>query len=258
MTAMKAGSILKNTLDGIRNLGAAGGDILWPGGCYLCESRSHIRFLGCCESCWTELTRLAGQPSCPRCGVHASLYTLIENRCAWCEDIHFAFDGVFAAGPYEEPIRRILLQLKYHDAEELARVVRELIVHSIDVIPWWPEVEIVVPVPLHWRRRLFRGFNQAKMLCAHRAFSRPVATGHLVRLRPTFRQAGLTLHQRRKNVRGAFALRPGHPFCKKAVCLVDDITTSRATLDECARVLKADGAERVYAIAAASAGPDDL
>ncbi len=258
ITRMDVPPVLKKTLAIARSVGSAAGEILWPGGCFVCDQQAEIKFLGCCDHCWAKLTQLAGTPACSRCGVHTSLYTLVENRCGWCEDREFAFEGVFAAGPYEEPLRRILLQLKYQDAEQLARVLRELIGHCLGRIAWWPEVEMVIPVPLHWRRRLFRGFNQARILCPDRMMKKPVIGGHLVRIRPTSRQAGLTLSQRKKNVRGAFGLRPGHPFEGKTVCLIDDITTSRATLDECAQVLKAGGVKQVYAIAAASAGPGDL
>ncbi|HOK66482.1 MAG TPA: hypothetical protein PLV55_06685 [Anaerohalosphaeraceae bacterium] len=75
----------------------------------------------------------------------------------------------------------------------------------------------------------------------------------LVRVRYTRRQWNLTSAQRRRNVKGAFAVRKRHPFKGASVCLLDDITTSRATLNECARVLKRAGAQKVYALVAAVA-----
>jgi len=120
------------------------------------------------------------------------------------------------------------------------------------------------PVPLHWRRRLSRGFNQSLLLARHlsrhlaetrRARAIPVRTD-LVRIRHTPAQWTLAPTKRRKNVAGAFAVRPDHDFSRKTVCLVDDITTSGATLNECAAVLKNAGAAAVYAVVAAVAMQD--
>jgi ComF family protein len=118
-------------------------------------------------------------------------------------------------------------------------------------------IDCFVPVPLHWRRRLERGYNQA--LCLSRGVCTPPASvsTDLVRTRYTRRQWSLTETQRRTNVKNAFAVRRGHPFGGKTVCLVDDITTSGATLNECAKALKAAGAARVYTLVAAVAHPDN-
>ena len=119
--------------------------------------------------------------------------------------------------------------------------------------PWNEPMDFLVPVPLHWRRRLERGFNQAFLLANQlRTFRVPICRD-LVRIRYTRRQWDLNPAQRRRNVKGAFAVRRDHPFEDKIVCLVDDITTSGATLNECAKVLKRAGAEKVYTIVLAFA-----
>ena len=117
------------------------------------------------------------------------------------------------------------------------------------------EIDVFVPVPLHWRRRLERGFNQSLILCKGLEHHGRINT-ELVRTRYTQRQWNLSLGKRRKNVADAFAVRRGHDFSGKNVCLVDDITTTRATLEECAKTLKQAGAQKVFALVGAVAMQD--
>jgi ComF family protein len=118
---------------------------------------------------------------------------------------------------------------------------------------FFDETEMFVPVPLHWIRRLVRGFNQSRLICKKIKHPSAKINTDLVRIRNTHRQWDLNHAKRKRNVAGAFAVRKGHNFTGKRICLVDDITTSWATLNECAKTLKQAGAEKVYAIVAAVA-----
>ena len=113
------------------------------------------------------------------------------------------------------------------------------------------DAHVVVPVPLHLRREYQRGFNQAEDLAAHLGL--PVAK-MLVRVRHTQSQIELPKHERRENVKDAFAFRPDPQFLIPDPCiavLVDDVSTTGATLDACARILKANGISEVRALTAA-------
>ena len=110
-----------------------------------------------------------------------------------------------------------------------------------------------MPVPLHWRRQLSRGYNQSLIISKGlERRSAPISTD-LVRIRYTQRQWNLSPAGRKRNVAGAFAVRKGHRFSGRTICLVDDITTSGATLNECAKTLKEAGAEKVFAVVVAVA-----
>jgi len=110
------------------------------------------------------------------------------------------------------------------------------------------DVDVVVPVPLHWRRRRQRGFNQAEALV--RSLGQPWQDA-LRRRRSTRSQTDLQAAQRHRNVRDAFVLRRRASVSGRLVLLVDDVATTGATLEACARVLRAAGAREVRALTVA-------
>lgn len=164
-----------------------------------------------------------------------------------------AYDGILRAGVYELVLRALILRLKFREMTEFTRMLGTMLRTVFETRQWTDQVDFLVPVPLHWIRRLERGFNQSFLLAKSLSGFRIPICRDLVRIRYTQRQWDLNPAQRRRNVRGAFAVRRDHPFSGKTVCLVDDITTSGATLNECAKTLKSAGAEKVYAIVLAVA-----
>jgi ComF family protein len=158
-----------------------------------------------------------------------------------------AIDRARAIGAYDGALRAILHALKYEGRRSLARPLGALMRHrGTDVLAG---AAFVVPVPLHPSRRRHRGFNQAADLA--RPLDRPVVHA-LRRVRATPTQTGLPAAQRHRNVRDAFALtRAGRAIRGSVVVIVDDVSTTGATLDACARVLKGAGALEVRALTAA-------
>ena len=156
-----------------------------------------------------------------------------------------------SAGAYEGTLRAVVHALKYEGCEGLARPLAAIMRdRGADVLRG---ADCVVPVPLHWRRQLRRGFNQADLLA--RGLGLPVVRA-LRRARATRAQFGLTPQARRGNVRGAFV--PARRSCLRRVAgacvvLVDAVTTTGATLRECADVLRRMGAREVRALTAARA-----
>ncbi len=120
---------------------------------------------------------------------------------------------------------------------------------------FYNEIEIFVPVPLHWLRRLVRGYNQSIVIAKNLRHPTAQISTDLVRMRHTKLQAATTSPaQRAANVKDAFAVRRDHNFAGRNVCLIDDIKTTGATLNECAKVLKSAGASKVFALVLAVAG----
>lgn len=241
-------------VSGIITRGLEGLDyLLFPPSCIICQAPVRRDDGGLCATCWQDLIRCTAVDYCRRCGRNASPFGIVNNRCGGCQDEQFAFDGVIRAGLYESTLRNLVLAFKFRQRTEYAPRISRMMKDALAAAGLMRRIDYIVPVPLHWRRRLERGYNQSlylsRGLCTHPA---RVSTD-LVRIRYTRRQWNLTEAQRRRNVKNAFAVRRGHPFAGKTIALVDDITTSGATLTECAKVLKDAGAEKVYAVVAAVA-----
>ncbi len=163
-----------------------------------------------------------------------------SGRCALCRSGLRGFDAAYSFGAYEGVLRQLIHLYKYGRVKTLAWPLSGLLAQAM---PRDEAFDATVPVPLYWRRRLQRGFNQAELLA--RGLSRrtgiPVVKA-LGRLRPTPAQAGLSNSARRQNVSQAFRARGVQG---KRILLIDDVMTTGATAASCAAALKQAGARRV-------------
>jgi ComF family protein len=221
--------------------------LLWPALCDRCGCSILQDDKRLCQECWNELLSSTAGDYCPGCGRDASRYAIIDSRCGACQNEKIHFDGIARAGVYDGALRDLLLAFKFHDRTELSQILCTMADAALEGCFFRDRIDMIVPVPLHWTRRIRRGFNQSQIIAKglhHR--TAPICTD-LVRIRRTQRQYNLRPAMRRRNVAGAFAVRKEHKFSGTAVCLVDDITTSGATLNECAKTLKDAGAANVFA-----------
>ncbi|HSC77127.1 MAG TPA: ComF family protein, partial [Candidatus Acidoferrales bacterium] len=162
-----------------------------------------------------------------------------------------AFERLRSFGAYDAELRQLIVLLKYNRLRPLARPLGGWLAAVVQQNPDLGEVDAIVPVPLYPKRQRARGYNQAELLARElgRWVKRPVEPGALQRIKDTPSQTGLTPAQRVENVRGAFAARSKLDLGR--ILLVDDVCTTGATLNACARVLKRAGAEEVKAVTVA-------
>jgi ComF family protein len=227
--------------------------------CAACASRLETPLDGpVCAGCWSAV-RTAPPPLCRTCACPLPSWRQVSlacGQCPLCRRHPPAIDCAAAGGEYEGALRAIVHAFKYDARRTLAvRLGRLMCAAGADVLQG---ADMAVPVPLHPWREFRRGFNQAADLA--RQLDLPVARA-LRRTRRTAPQAGLTASARRRNVSHAFRLaRHWGPVGRRVsaldgrvVVLVDDVRTTGATLDACARVLKSAGARDVRALTAARA-----
>jgi ComF family protein len=204
-----------------------------------------------CAGCWRSILPLT-PPLCDRCGDPLPSWRVISRPlalCPRCRRVASEVSRARAIGGYDGRLRSIVHALKYEGRRSLARPLAALMrERGADILAG---ATCAVPVPLHRSRRRERGFNQAADLARHVGL--PVVFG-LRRSRETAAQTGLPAAQRHRNVRGAFTLsRAGRRLAQSpaVVVLVDDVSTTGATLAACARVLREAGVTEVRALTAA-------
>lgn len=227
--------------------------LLWPALCDCCGASITSTDERLCRDCWNELMECTAGDYCPSCGKDVSKYGIINGKCAQCKSLELHFDGIARAGVYDSVLRDLILAFKFQDRTELGVILCQLADSAFMGSVFRSEIDMIVPVPLHWRRRFGRGFNQAQIISKGLKHESAVLDTDLVRIRYTQRQWSLDTAKRMQNVEGAFTVRKDHNYSGKTVCLVDDITTSNATLNECAKTLKEAGAKRVFACVVAVA-----
>lgn len=175
-----------------------------------------------------------------------------EPRCGLCRRMEPPFARALAYGSYDGGLRELIHLLKYDGVRPAANVLGRMLGEVIAGLePSMSDSVTVVPVPLHARKLRQRGFNQSEMIARSASKLRPPgkfvqAPNLLLRQRETQSQIGLTRHQRRENMRGAFAVAKPEELAGREVLLVDDVFTTGTTASECARVLRRAGAVKVW------------
>ena len=228
--------------------------LLWPAVCINCKQSICETDKNLCKKCWDELLDCTGADYCPRCGRDASRYAIVEGVCPDCQGKEIYFDRIARSGVYREALQQMILSFK-KGRTELDLTLGFLANSALHGSSFAGEIEFFVPVPLHWSRRLVRGYNQSLVLTRKLKHATAKINTELVRIRRTKSQpAMVSATARVRNVAGAFAVRYGHKLAGRKICLVDDIKTTGATLNECAKTLKKAGASKVVALVLAVAG----
>lgn len=208
-----------------------------------------------CAACDDALLKLANAAACLKC---AKPLAYDNAPCPYCEGRGFRpIDRIVALGVFDDPLKDLIHHAKYHRAWQLAEAMADRVLATERAKMVLAETEVLVPVPLHVWRHIGRGYNQAEVIANLLSRRRKLAVKKpAVRMRPTVTQTHL--HSRAKrmaNLRGAFALIDPKTITGKRVTIVDDVTTTGATLRSFARTLMDAAPASIDAIVLAIADP---
>jgi len=220
-------------------------DVLFPQVCMLCGEAVNICSLGLCAECSGRIEKITG-PVCTRCGAVFSSPHGGDHVCGDCITGRVHYDCARSAGVYTGVLRRAIQQFKFKRRSMLAGPLIDFAACSCEPIGPQRGYAACVPVPLHPNRLRHRGYNQALLLALHlgKKWNVPVERDYLQRTAWSVSQTSLRRSQRRRAVRGAFTCRCSS-YAGKRLLLIDDVFTSGATVNECARILKRSGAAAV-------------
>jgi ComF family protein len=242
---------VQRVLDGVLNL-------IYPETCFLCPAPlSRRQDCGVCGSCWEKSVALKIKPPrCPSCGLPFQNFEAdSEHLCGDCMQQMPPYAGARSFGHYTEELSRLIQGLKFQGRRNLVALLAPLLAGVFSESWDREDFDLIVPVPLHRKRKRERGYNQSELLA--RSLARCVAIPYhqaLLRVRPTLPQVGLTNSQRLENVRHAFrCMEPKQIFARR-ILLIDDVMTTGATVASAAQALLDAGARRVSVLTVARAG----
>lgn len=244
----------------LRRLADAVLNLLYPESCLVCANPvSRLQDCGICQRCWKSVLALRiSPPWCPSCGAPFPSAAIEPGYlCGECTIRMPPYAGARSFGYYRGELSRLIQGLKFENRRNLVELLSPLLAQTF-VSSWErEEIDLVVPLPLHARRRRERGFNQSVLLARGlvRLVGVPMSEAALVRTRNTPPQVGLTDAERHHNVRQAFHCDRPEQVARKRLLLVDDVMTTGATVCSASQALLEAGALRVSVLTVARAVP---
>lgn len=223
-------------------------DILFPSLCHGCKTfMPDAGELHICKACLSGSPFIVS-PLCTVCGSPMLTAGGIDHICGSCLTEPPPFIAARSAVLFEGPVRELIHGFKYGRKVQHARPLGMLAAGALSPFAVEAGADLVVPVPLHMKRIRQRGFNQAILVgeILSRKWGLPFYRDGLCRTRWTEPQISLSVNERERNVRGAFAVKKDGIFKGKRVILVDDVYTTGSTVSECSRTLKRGGAEAIF------------
>lgn len=229
-------------------------DIIYPPKCIFCKTiLSPGTEVQICTECYEKIPFISNQITCEICG--QPLDTIYgQEKCMDCRKKQPCFEQSTSPCEYTGIIRKAIVNFKFYGKKHYAKTLGRLMVEHLKEIQTIPIVHIIVYTPLHPKRLLERGYNQAELLAkvVGKELNCPVGKDVIRKVKNTPPQSHLSRQERLKNLQGAFQLNPKVNLKGLTILLVDDVYTTGATVDACAKLLKeSGGAVQVYVVTAA-------
>jgi ComF family protein len=233
----------------MKNILASLKELIYPAVCLVCTKHLHdIQDIHLCPDCWANL-HFIEPPMCSCCGKEFFAGSSANHLCSTCLTTPYSFSKARSLLSYNDDAAQLVHSIKY-GRQTAALSTFNGIWEKRGLKKEFSHVDLVLPVPLHFERLQWRGYNQALLLAELFFHDRKEIINPflLQRVTNTPPQTGLKGRERRKNVLGAFAVKHPRQIAAKNILLVDDVFTTGSTLNECAKTLMDMGAEDVQAV----------
>ncbi|MBL4827617.1 MAG: ComF family protein [Spongiibacteraceae bacterium] len=210
------------------------------GNCIVCGHRS-LRDIDICQACEDDLPW--SQHQCQRCALPTPTDTKMCGQCILSPP---TFHYALSVWVYAAPVAQLISAFKYQHCYSYGKVLAKIAAKTI-ASTHLHKPDLLIATPLHWWRHLRRGFNQSDYICNYwsQTLNIPIYRG-IQRIKATPAQQSLHLQQRRRNISGAFRMKPSGTLNGQTVAIVDDVLTTGATANELSRCLLQAGASKVY------------
>lgn len=219
-------------------------DLIAPPKCAVCDIKVE-KINTICSNCWGGLVFI-GNPKCDICS-NTFPVEQFDKVCYDCQTISPAFDKVVSSVVYNDLTEKLIFGLKYNDRIDYSEIISEFIKNAL--VQENCLIDVLIPVPLHKNKLKKRGFNQATLISKKlmKKLGTPLKYDILLKTKDNISQSGLDREDRFKNVTGVYTVNSDHKNALKGknICLIDDVITTGATVNECAKLLKKAGAKSV-------------
>ncbi len=218
--------------------------LIYPEVCLLCSGSLEIQDCYICGPCIHKIETLK-PPLCPKCAMQIPPYLSKMSRCPSCQNMKTHFDRGYALFPYQNEIKKILHSVKFSKKSWHLKALDPFL-NDLTMPPIF-DYDFLVPVPLDPIRKRQREFNQSHLIARliHQHDNSSPIRSVLKKVKRTEPQSALDRSRRLENLGNAFKLRRGSKVSGKKILLIDDIVTTGATVNECAKCLKEKGALKV-------------
>lgn len=223
-------------------------DLIFPARCELCAVRLEDKENFVCADCKAKLPVISS-PRCSICCRPLRTRGDIDRICGSCRlDSKRGVDLVLALYEYRDGARDLIHEYKYDKCQFLSLFFAEELLKQVDKFEFLTGIDWIASIPLHWTRKRWRGFNQADKIAGYISRKTSVSlfpARYFKRIKKTTPQVSLNAELRKKNIKGAFKIKKIPDLENASVVLVDDVLTTGATSNECARIFKEAGARKV-------------
>lgn len=246
LQGVAAGAVQRALQKAVQRVTSSAADLLFPPSCLACDRELEPPADAICVDCQSSFG-YPGTGVCPICAAPVAQLGGQQASCVYCQRRKYEFNSTVALGIYAGRLRDIVLRCKHSGHESLARAMGQLLARQLESRTITSSIDAVVPIPMHWWRRLKRGIPAAESVAEGLAaeLGSTIHANLLLNRRRTLKQGTLSMSERFQNVAQAFCLNPRYDIAGARILIVDDVMTTGATANAAARLLGEHNARTV-------------